>query len=703
MQPTAWIVRNLWLIPALPMAAAGCIALLTKRHRAIACGLAIGSMFVSFLLAMCAFAHVLTLRAQGAPDLQVFNFHWLRFGQQWLSLGWMLDPLTALMLLMVTFVGLLIFIFSVGYMSHDENFTRFFCFLALFAGAMLGVLIANNLLLLFMCWEVVGLTSYLLIGFWFEKPSAAAAAKKAFIVTRIGDLGFLLGMVWLYAQSGTLLFYDGGAGALEHSAIAVILAHTTIFGMSVATAISLLIFCGAAGKSGQVPLHVWLPDAMEGPTPVSALIHAATMVAAGVFLVARMYPLMSAQVSAVSITPSVALQVITWVGAITALFGSFIAVAQFDIKRILAYSTISQLGYMMMGLGAGGVSVGMFHLLTHAFFKALLFLGAGSVIHGCSGEQDIRYMGGLHKSMRITFYAYTIGMLALAGVPPLAGFWSKDEILFSAHSWSVSHIPFWFGAFAALLTAFYMTRQMFYVFAGTHRAAPVSHEAHVEDANSPSLHHPPAGPHESPSVMTVPLMLLAACAVLLGFLGTPAWPWLQSFLDSEPVTFSFAGFSTPGLMAVMISSSAIVVAGLTLGWWIYGRKPIEDSAASDPLERAQPSIFAALSNALYIDTLYRVTFVRAANVFAEVSAWFDRWIWNGLVKTVSVLVVGLGHFDSFFDTHVVNKSFDEGCEGVSGSAHILSRLQDGRVQQYLRYVAAACIAFIVLLLWRATR
>jgi len=703
MPPTAWIVRNLWLIPALPVLAAGCIALLTQKRRALAAGLAIGSMFVSFLLAICAFSHMMLLRSQGIYH-QVFNFHWLQFGHQWLSLGWLLDPITALMLLMVTFVGLLIFIFSVGYMSHDENFTRFFCFLALFAGAMLGVLIANNLLLLFMCWEVVGLTSYLLIGFWFTNPNAAAAAKKAFIVTRIGDLGFLLGMVWLYAQSGTLLFYDGGAGAIEPKAIATLLSHNTIWGLTVASAIALLIFCGAAGKSGQVPLHVWLPDAMEGPTPVSALIHAATMVAAGVFLVARMYPLMSAQISALASTPSVALQVVTWVGAVTALFGALIAVAQFDIKRILAYSTISQLGYMMMGLGAGGVAVGMFHLLTHAFFKALLFLGAGSIIHGCSGEQDIRFMGGLRKRMPITFATYTAGMLALCGFPLLfSGFWSKDEILFSAHSWEISQIPFYMGAFAALLTAFYMTRQMFYVFAGTHRTAPHSHEAHVEDASSPSLHHPPAGPHESPSVMLVPLVLLATFAVFLGFFGTPAWPWLQSFIEGAPVSFSLSGFSTPGLIAVMLSSSAIVLTGLTLGWWVYGRKAISDSSAHDPLAQAQPAIFATLANAFYVDAFYRATFVRAANVLAALSAWFDRWVWNGVVQAVSMLVLGFGHFDSFLDTHLVNTTFDEGCRGVSGSARLLARLQNGRVQLYLRYVAAACILFVVLLLWRATR
>ncbi len=260
---------------------------------------------------------------------QVVDFRWFQFGNEWLKLGWMLDPLTAVMLVMVTFVGLLIFIYSVGYMEHDENFTRFFCFLALFAGAMLGVVISNSLLLLFMCWELVGLTSYLLIGFWYHKPEAAAAAKKAFIATRIGDLGFFIGMVWLYAQTGTLLFYDGGAGCLEHSALATLVTHITVSGMAASTAIALLIFCGAAGKSGQVPLHVWLPDAMEGPTPVSALIHAATMVAAGVFLIARVYPLMSAHAgTGLALTPTTALIVVTWVGAITAVFGALIAVAQ---------------------------------------------------------------------------------------------------------------------------------------------------------------------------------------------------------------------------------------------------------------------------------------------------------------------------------------------------------------------------------------
>jgi len=375
-----WIVQYLWLIPALPLVAAALSALARQRHRKFAATLAIGSMILAFFLSCSAFANALH------HSRRVVNFNWFQFGDQWLQLGWVLDPLTAVMLVMVSFVGLLIFIYSIGYMAHDENFTRFFCFLSLFAAAMLGVVIANNLLLLFICWELVGLTSYLLIGFWYYKPSAAAAAKKAFITTRIGDLVLLLGMVWLYSQTGTLLFYDSGKGCLEGDAITKLVAQTTTLGMAASAGIGLLIFCGAVGKSGQVPLHVWLPDAMEGPTPVSALIHAATMVAAGVFLVARVYPLMSGDPTG-AVANSSALQVVTWVGVITAVFAATIAVAQTDIKRILAYSTVSQLGFMMMGLGVGGVAVGMFHLITHAFFKALLFMGAGSVIHGCHDEQ----------------------------------------------------------------------------------------------------------------------------------------------------------------------------------------------------------------------------------------------------------------------------------------------------------------------------
>src|SRR5882724_5613294 len=315
------IVKNLWLIPALPLLAAALTAVLKQRYRKPAAALALLSMLGALALSCCAFAHAFQFSGHQTVTREFFNFNWFQFGDQSIPdpalttvrLGWVLDPLTAVMLVMVSFVGLLIFIYSIGYMAHDENFTRFFCFLSLFAAAMLDLIITNSLLLLFICWELVGLTSYLLIGFWYHKPSAAAAAKKAFIVTRIGDVGFFIGLLWLYSQSGTLLFYDGGNGALETTGLSKLAATTTIGGMAVSTAISLLIFCGAIGKSGQVPLHVWLPDAMEGPTPVSALIHAATMVAAGVFLVARVYPLMAGDATATAAT-STALSVVTWVG-----------------------------------------------------------------------------------------------------------------------------------------------------------------------------------------------------------------------------------------------------------------------------------------------------------------------------------------------------------------------------------------------------
>ncbi len=452
---SSWIVTNLWLIPAVPLAVSLVVLSLANPQRSIAALLAIFGQVVAFILAIIAFLP--TLQTPGFRA--VHNFTWFTFGDQALRIGWMLDPLAAAMMVMITLVGLCIFVFSVGYMAGDKNFTRFFAYLSFFSGAMLGVVIANSLLLLFVSWELVGLASYLLIGFWIERPSAAAAAKKAFITTRIGDLGFFLGMLWLYHNSGTLLFYDQGRGCLEDAGLLAIGASATF--------IALLIFCGAVGKSGQFPLHVWLPDAMEGPTPVSALIHAATMVAAGVFLVARVYPLFS--LGAVNgVTPS--LTVVVTVGVVTALMASLIALAQFDIKRILAYSTVSQLGLMMVSLGVGGVAAGIMHLIAHGFFKALLFLGAGSVIHGLDHEQDIRKMGGLRWIMPVTFLTYAIGMMNLSGVPFFfSGGWTKEEILHSTAHWSVSPLPHYLMLAGVVLTALYMTRQMIYVFFGSAR------------------------------------------------------------------------------------------------------------------------------------------------------------------------------------------------------------------------------------------
>ncbi len=765
------IVQNLWLIPALPLLAAGLTALAKRPQRGLAASLAIGSMGVSFLLSCWAFAE--TLGGRGATEVarHFYNFNWLQFGNTWLQLGWVLDPLAAVMLVMVTFVGALIFIYSVGYMAQDENYTRFFCFMSLFAAAMLGLVIANSLLLLFICWELVGLSSYLLIGFWYHKPSAAAAAKKAFIVTRIGDIGFFLGILWLYAKTGTLLFYDDGKGCLEQSSLIRLVAQTTGVGMAVSTGISLLIFCGAIGKSGQVPLHVWLPDAMEGPTPVSALIHAATMVAAGVFLVARVYPLMSATEAdlraANSFTPGIvsravktltpalspsererekspplgdapatartvatrgtslpldieegrgegeqakaqiarvpvttALTVVTWIGAVTALFAALIAVAQTDIKRILAYSTVSQLGYMMMGLGVGGVAVGIFHLITHAFFKALLFLGAGSVIHGCHDEQDIRRMGGLRRRMPVTFLTYATGMMALSGVPLLfSGFWSKDEILHAAWLWQPSKWPFVLGLLGAFLTAFYMTRQICYVFFGNYRggvresaADPVSkHDAVENQGQSPERRHEP---HESPRVMTVPLIILAVFSILPGFIGTPAGPWFQHYLGAahEPAAWG-------GLLILMLISAAVVFAGIGIAGLIYGLLPPDPGGEKDTLESLLPGAFAVLRDKFYVDELYEATVVRMNACFARFGDWLDSVVLETAVALISYLVLGLSWLNNIIDEHLVNLGFDEACQRIRRSGGSLSRLQDGQVQNYLRVLGLALTLLLLLLTW----
>ena len=659
------------------MVAAGIIALLKQPHRKLASTLAIGSLGFSLLLSVIAFAHVFLGWAHGAVVRETVSFTWLQFGHSAVDLGWVLDPLAAVMLVMVSFVGLLIFIYSVGYMAHDENFTRFFCFMSLFAGAMLGVVISNSLLLLFMCWEIVGLTSYLLIGFWYQKPSAAAAAKKAFITTRVGDIFFFLGIVWLFSSTGTLLFYNHGVGSLEGLALTNLLAQHAGLGLSAAGAIGLLIFAGAVGKSGQLPLHVWLPDAMEGPTPVSALIHAATMVAAGVFLVARVYPLMS--VGALPGGTTIALTVITWVGAATAVFAALIAVAQNDIKRILAYSTVSQLGYMMAGLGLGGVAVGMFHLITHAFFKALLFLGAGSVIHGSHEEQDIRRMGGLKVDMPLTFITYAIGMLALCGFPIFfSGFWSKDGILEAAQHSAAIKGPFYLLVFGALLTAFYMTRQVCYVFLGYWRG----HES----------------AHESPKVMTLPLAILAFFAMALGLIGTPAWPWFHAFLEGRAAVLSFRSLVEHSFLLLMATSSLVVFLGLGFGWRLYGDKSPKPEEP-DALEKSVPWVWAPLRDRLYVDEFYGATVIAFYSWWARVADWIDRRVWGGIVALVAWIFALWAQLNRLLDVNWVDGGFDKTCEELSEGGGLMASMQSGRVQNYLRILAVAVVALAVILFW----
>jgi NADH-quinone oxidoreductase subunit L len=674
--------QHVWLIPALPLLAAAIGALTPKRGRTLASGAAIGAMAGAFLLSCAALAGALAEPAEH----QFFNFTWFALGTGGIQLGWLLDPLTGFMCVMVSFVSLLIFIFSFGYMKEDANFKQFFCFLSLFAAAMLGLLVANSLLLLFVCWELVGLASYLLIGFWFHKPSAAAAAKKAFITTRIGDLGFLLGLLWLYDATGSSLFYAGGQGVLDSLPLNSLAAATGPGGIAIATAIGLLIFCGAAGKSGQFPLHVWLPDAMEGPTPVSALIHAATMVAAGVFLVARVYPLMQLDsvVAYLQPVPLHALTVVAFIGAITALLGAVIAVAQTDIKRVLAFSTVSQLGYMMLALGVGSWTAAIFHLLTHAFFKALLFLGAGSVIHAAHHEQDIRSLGGLRPRMKITFATFAIGMMALSGVPFLfSGFWSKEAILHAAHEWDVSHLPLYAGLIAVVLTAFYMTRLVAETFFG--------------QARSPAAEHA----HENSAVMTMPLLLLAVGAVLLGFLGTPACPWLQARLSGTVLHSSMDHLFEGG--GLMLLSIVLVGAGLGFGWVLYGRKPRATASAADPLARSFPRIFALLGARLKIDEFYAATVFRLSSGLATLAQFFDQWVWGGAVSMLARLGEFGGTVNREMDEDGLNAGFDTMSESVRGAGQRYSRAQTGETHGYLRTVAIAFAILALLLVWGGGR
>ncbi len=629
---------TLALIPLLPLLAAVLTYMLKDGRRAA--GVAIAAMLASCGLALAAFNEAWGM----AADVHTtFNIPWLTVGDTAIPLGFVLDPLNGAMLAMVTFIGLLIFIYSSGYMKDDQRMARFFCYLSLFAAGMLGLVLANSLLLLFMCWEIVGVASYLLISFWFHKPEAAAAGKKAFIITRIGDMGFLIGILLAFKMTGTLTLYDDGKGLLET------LPTGMIWGVEVAAVISLLLFMGAVGKSGQLPLHVWLPDAMEGPTPVSALIHAATMVAAGVFLVARTIPLFEAGGT---------LPVVAWVGAITALVAAFIALGQYDLKRILAYSTVSQLGLMMVGLGVAGVSVGMFHLLTHAFFKALLFLGAGSIIHGCHEEQDIRKMGGLAKPMPVTTIAYLCGTLALVAFPFTSGFFSKDEIL--AGAWATNQPVFWIAAAASLLTAVYMTRQCIYVFPGTHRGVHT--------------------PHESPRIMTVPLVILALFALGLGG------------LVKDSVLANLPGEAAQHETIVIVVSIAVALGGIALGWLIYRGRALgqeNDPLAVTPLERK-----------LWFDELYAATVGRLwslAIIIAEQLNELLHFIRDLLVTLANKIGTG---FAVGGDRKLIDKlAFDGMCNQLRSAGHAVTRPQNGFLPGYLRLIAVGAVALGVLVFW----
>ena len=671
------LAQQQWLIPLFPLVAAAIQSLLKRPARKLSATLTIGAMGLSCIFALRAF--FATVGGPGGDHREVeraiFDFTWFQFGNTSLDMGFILDPLTAGMAAMVAFVGFWIFVNATGYMAWDENFTRFFCFMSLFAASMLGLVVSNNLLTFFMCWELVGLCSYLLIGFWYFKPSAAAAMKKAFITTRIGDIGFFLGILMLYWKTGTLNLYTHDPihpGALEQAGNLATLAGWG--SLSVAGTIALLLFFGAMGKSAQFPLHVWLPDAMEGPTPVSALIHAATMVAAGVFMVGRMFPLFTAGAPPGGSTP--VLNFVMWVGCITAVFSATIAVAQFDIKRVLAYSTCSQLGFMVMALGAGSLVAGQFHLLTHAFFKALLFLGSGCVIIGTHHEQDMRKMGGLKKYMPITFWCYLIGMLALSGVPPFAGFFSKDEVLLE--TFHRSKAAWGLATFAAFLTAFYMTRQMFMVFAGKWRGGDDDH----------GHGHHGGEPHEVPWNMWLPIAVLSVFAVGLGFFAHS----YGRYLGGE------GGEAAEGKTIVMGSSIAVGALGILLGWVVYGRKTMVHATDEDPLAAMPAGLFTLLNRKWYIDELYDATIIRFTAVCGVFFRLFDKLVVDGVLHAIAWVTWGISQVvrwvgDEFF----INGGFDTGCESLRLGGKTLAKLQSGRVQNYFRVLSLG--AAILLLIY----
>ncbi len=634
-----------WLIPLLPFLAFWLILFWGRRLPGEGAYVAIGALGLSGLISLVILGQTI---AGAAPYSDRLSLGML--GTRPLEIGYAVDALTAVMLFVVTVVGSLIFVYSTGYMHGDPRYPRFFAYLSLFAASMLVLVLANDFLLLYVGWELVGLCSYLLIGFWFERPAAARASMKAFVTTRVGDFFMFLGILLIFFTVGSLRF-DAAFDAVKTGHLAGPLL----------TLVAVLIFGGAVGKSAQVPLHVWLPDAMEGPTPVSALIHAATMVAAGVYLVARAYPLFFGS------PDHAALTVVAYIGGMTALMAATIGIVQEDIKRVLAYSTISQLGYMMLGLGVLGYTAGVFHLMTHAFFKALLFLAAGSVIHAMH-TNDLKQMGGLAKVMPVTYITMLVGGLALAGVPPFAGFWSKDEILLEAYH----HAPglFYLGAAGAFVTAFYVFRMIFYTFTGTLR----SHDAH---------------PHESPNVMIVPLAILAVFSALIGLLGAP-WPGVGN-LFHRFVHFE-AAEAVPFDLTFAMLSTGIAGAGIFAAAVVYHWKWVSSAA----LRRWLAPLYTVLVHKYWWDELYAAAVVRPTVWMARRLRTFDVYVIDGAVNAVGIVFVWLSRLYRVFDLYVVDGVVNLVGWIAGATGGVLRYVQTGRPQNYLLVIALGVIALAVI-------
>ncbi|MDW8226539.1 MAG: NADH-quinone oxidoreductase subunit L [Anaerolineales bacterium] len=700
----------IWFLPFPPLLAFFLIVLFTNKNKALSHSVAVGAAGLSWLGSMIIF-----IRALGVEELGKHPFesaiNWLPTGEAWFQIGVRIDPLGAATLFFVAWTVLMIFIYSIGYHNfgypagdHDRKglpphgatildahghkhtvpsvepmYSRFFAFIGLFAFGMYLLVVSNNLLTLFIGWEIMGLCSYLLIGFWYGKPSARNAAIKAFMTTRIGDVFMLLGIAFLYSATGTLTFSEIFTKETLHHLAEI---STPILGLSGAGLIGLLLFIGTVGKSAQWPLHVWLPDAMEGPTPVSAMIHAATMVSAGVYAIIRMFPLLSLD--------STTMSIVAFIGAFTALFAATIAVAQNDIKRVLAYSTISQLGYMIAALGIGAYVAAAFHLVTHAFFKALLFLGSGSVIHGMEhgvlhtgnhhiDPQNMFNMGGLRKKMPITFWTFLIGGFALAGFPIItAGFWSKDEILADAFAhghWAV----FITLAVAAFLTAFYTMRQITLTFLGESRTEEAKHA------------------QETPWTMTVPLIVLSVFSIGYGWVGIPEhFPllgglipnWFHDFvghtLEHPPKAPEFS-------WVPLLTSLGVALGGLFFGWLTYRKVK---SPAEDKFQ------IPLLKNKWYFDEAYDFLFVKPAYWVAEKFTYLfmDRQVIDGLLHAVARFSIFLGHvFRNYFDKPIVNELIGDGTANmVKASGRGLRFIQAGRVQYYMIVSMALLVIFAAL-------
>ncbi len=686
MMPTEYFLAHIWLIPLFPLAGAALMLFIGRRLPNAAVNVVcVGSVF----LAMCyAFGAIWQLVSRPATERLVSYslFDWVPAGIMHTNSGrvmdfhvpWgvLMDPLTAVMLLVVTGVGFLIHVYSTGYMAHEGGYYRFFGYLNLFMFSMLTLVLANNLLLLFVGWEGVGLCSYLLIGFYFLRKSASDAGKKAFIVNRIGDAGFLLGLFLMLGTLGTIQFTEIGP--------AIVAGHF-VMGDATLTAIALLLFVGATGKSAQLPLYVWLPDAMEGPTPVSALIHAATMVTAGVYMIAR--------TNAVFSMAPKALAVVAVVGGVTSIFAATMGLVQNDIKRVLAYSTVSQLGYMFLACGVGAFTAGVFHLMTHAFFKALLFLGSGSVIHSLSGEQDMRKMGGLWGKIPTTAKTFVVASIAISGIPPLAGFFSKDAIL--GHTFEYNKILWLIGFITAGMTAFYMFRLVNMTFFGQSR---VDHE--VE-------HHI----HESPSSMTVPLTILAVLATIGGWVG---WPESLGGSDRfskflEPVMAKHAeeggeaaaahaasGISMEYLLMLL---SVLIACG---GIWLAYRWYIQRPEVPEKIAAASPFLYRLLYNKYYVDQLYDAMFVNRVKDLALTLGAFDVNIINGLGVDGSGWVTRItSSISGLWDSWIVDGLVNLAARIVWLFSWPVRMLQTGRVSRYALFMLLGVLIFLGYYLWNS--